>query len=121
MPGSLEYAVVFLKIKIFAKRLLLIFTVIHSRRFWKINSFAHGLVFILLFAFEGYCQVPNPVHIGSLSNGTGGALLSQPRFVYVSGNYAYVVSLGSDALEIVNVTNRAVPVHAGSLAKGGRA
>ncbi len=56
-----------------------------------------------------------PVHKGSLTDGTGGALLGQPTSVYVSGNYAYVTSLNSSALEIVDVTNPAAPVHKGSL------
>ena len=34
-----------------------------------------------------------------------------PRSVYVSGDYAYVASHGSNALEIVDVTNPAAPVH----------
>ena len=53
----------------------------------------------------------------SSTNGAGGALLSTPWAVYVNGNYAYVVG-NSNALEIVNVSNPAAPVHAGSLANG---
>ena len=42
-------------------------------------------------------------HAGSLTNGTGGALLSNPWGIYVSGHYAYIASLYSDALEIVDL------------------
>ncbi len=67
---------------------------------------------------------PNvPVHKGSLKNGTGGALLSYPSSVFVSGNYAYLVNAingsgGGAALEIVDVSNPATPIHAGSLTDG---
>jgi hypothetical protein len=60
----------------------------------------------------------NPVHKGSIVDGTGGARLNDPVSVYVSGNYAYVASLGSDALEIVDVSNPANPVHKGSIVDG---
>ena len=57
-----------------------------------------------------------PFHAGSITNGAGGAHLSSPGDVYVSGNYAYVV--GSNALEIVDVSNPAAPVHTGSITDG---
>ncbi len=60
----------------------------------------------------------NPVHKGSIING-GSALLLNPRGVFVSGNYAYVASTGSNALEIVDVTNPAAPTHKGSISNGG--
>ena len=60
-----------------------------------------------------------PVHKGSIVNGSGGALLNHPVSVFVSGTYAYVASSGSNALEIVNVADPAIPVHAGYLADGG--
>ncbi len=59
----------------------------------------------------------NPIHKGNLVNG-GGALLLNPRGVYVSGNYAYVASAGSNALEIVDITNPATPVHKSSISNG---
>ncbi len=59
-----------------------------------------------------------PVHVGSLINGTGGALLDDPYSVHVAGNYAYVASWYSDALEIVDISNPTTPVHAGSLTHG---
>jgi hypothetical protein len=58
------------------------------------------------------------VHKGSISNGTGGALLAYPYDVFVSGNYAYVASSESSALEIIDVSNPAVPVHKGSISNG---
>jgi len=60
----------------------------------------------------------NPLHKGSIING-GSALLLNPRGVFVSGNYAYVASTGSNALEIVDVTNPAAPTHKGSISNGG--
>nr|WP_319375094.1 PGF-pre-PGF domain-containing protein [uncultured Methanoregula sp.] len=62
-----------------------------------------------------------PVHKGSIADGagTGGALLDGPNSVYVVGNYAYVVSTSSNALEIVNISNPAYPVHTGSISNGG--
>ena len=48
----------------------------------------------------------NPIeHVGFLRHGDGGAVLSNAYSVQVVGNYAYVASLGSRALEIVNVTD----------------
>ncbi len=61
----------------------------------------------------------NPVHAGSIVNGTGGALLNGPRGVFVSGNIAYVASYDSSALEIVDVTDPANPVHTSSISDGG--
>ena len=61
-----------------------------------------------------------PVHRGSILD-TGnplGALLSNPQSVYVAGNYAYVASYGSNALEIVDVTTPTAPVHRGSIYNG---
>ena len=55
-------------------------------------------------------------HVGSLTDGAGSApYISEPRSVFVSGNYAYIASAGSNALEIVDITNPAKPVHKGSL------
>ena len=46
------------------------------------------------------------------------ARLLWPHGVFVSGNYAYVASGNSDALEIVDVTNPASPVHKGVITDG---
>ena len=45
-------------------------------------------------------------------------LLNYPEGVFVSGNYAYVASPGSNALEIVDVSNPANPVHKASIING---
>ncbi|MDO9550370.1 MAG: PGF-pre-PGF domain-containing protein, partial [Methanoregula sp.] len=63
-----------------------------------------------------------PVHKGSIEDGTwmlGGALLYEPYSVYVVGNYAYVASYSSNALEIVDISNPAYPVHKGSIEDDG--
>jgi hypothetical protein len=69
-----------------------------------------------------------PVHKGSIVNGAGGARLNNPYSIsfghtlttptFETGNYAYVASDGSDALEIVDVTDPAAPVHKGSIVNG---
>jgi hypothetical protein len=51
-------------------------------------------------------------------NGAGGALLDNPVGVFVAGNYAYVASLLSDALEIVDISNPSAPHHQGSIVNG---
>ena len=60
----------------------------------------------------------NPIHKGSITYGTGDALLEWPESVYVSGNYAYIASHDSWALEIVNISNPASPVHTSSIIAG---
>jgi hypothetical protein len=57
----------------------------------------------------------DPKLVGTLTNGTGGAVLAQPVKIYVLGAYAYI-GTQSGGLEIVNVSNPASPVHAGFLA-----
>ncbi|MBT1697118.1 hypothetical protein KK083_09545 [Fulvivirgaceae bacterium PWU4] len=59
-------------------------------------------------------QTQAPKYVGELS----GALLSDPYSVAIAGNYAYVASEGSDALEIIDIANPAAPVHKGSIAHG---
>jgi len=60
-----------------------------------------------------------PVHRGSIVDGGGGApFLNNAYGVYVSDNYAYVASTGSNALEIVDISNPASPVHTGSIVNG---
>jgi len=58
----------------------------------------------------------NPLHKGSINSNA--AALRHPLGVYVFGNYAYVASAGSNALEIVDVTNPASPVHKSYLTNG---
>ena len=60
----------------------------------------------------------HPVHKGSIANGSGGALLNGPCGIFVSGNYAYVASYDSNALEIVDISNPASPTHKGNIANG---
>ena len=59
-----------------------------------------------------------PVHVSHISNGSAGAKLANPWGVYVSGNYAYVASYSSNALEIVDVSDPSNPVHAGCISDG---
>ncbi|MCB9200596.1 MAG: hypothetical protein H6596_08925 [Flavobacteriales bacterium] len=56
--------------------------------------------------------LPSPVLTGSLGVG------SDPIFVAVSGNYAYVVDIGSDDLKVIDVSSPADPVLSGSLGIG---
>jgi hypothetical protein len=65
----------------------------------------------------------NPQHAGQIKNGDGGAMLKTPTGLYVSGDYAYVTSngeifgspSGSNALEIVNISDPTNPRHVGSI------
>ncbi|MFA4876472.1 MAG: C1 family peptidase [Methanoregula sp.] len=58
-----------------------------------------------------------PSHKGSIVNGAGGALLSNPQSVTISGYNALVTSRGNNALEIVDISNQSTPFHRGSLSK----
>ena len=58
----------------------------------------------------------NPILVGTLISGTGGASLTVPSGVDIVGNYAYVTT--SNALEIINISNPANPTHVGSLTNG---
>ncbi len=88
------------------------------------SKFTHiarsGFLAIIIVAcyFISNAQTPIPGHAGKISNGTGGALLSNPNSVFVSGNYAYVASSGSNTLEIIDISNPASPVHNGSITDG---
>ncbi|RPI36443.1 MAG: hypothetical protein EHM53_12385, partial [Methanoregulaceae archaeon] len=62
--------------------------------------------------------VTGPVHRGRLTDGTGGAVMTRPNGIALSGRYAYLPGLFSDSLEIVDVANPAKPVHAGSIRNG---
>ena len=81
------------------------------------NNLRYILILLILcsavFVFPADSSAP--IHKGSIVNGTGGALLDGPAKVKVSGNYAYVASYQSNALEIVDISNPAVPVHKGKL------
>ncbi len=58
----------------------------------------------------------NPAHVGSISNGSGGASLTTPFGIDIVGNYAYVTT--SNALEIINISSSTNPTHVSSLANG---
>lgn len=64
---------------------------------------------ILILSFLG---ITNATHA------SGGAMLNKPNSVFVSGNYAYVASGDSNALEIIDISNPAIPTHKGSIANG---
>ena len=59
-----------------------------------------------------------PVHMGSITDGGIAApFLNVPQSVFVSGD-AYIVSQGSNALEIVDVSNPSRPIHKGGITNG---
>lgn len=59
-----------------------------------------------------------PVMQGVLYDGTDGASLNNPTFVYVSGNYAYITSQSGLALEIIDVSDPNNPIHRGKIFNG---
>lgn len=59
-----------------------------------------------------------PSHASSVVHGIGGAVLNGPKFVVVSGNYAYVVGRNSNSLQIVDVSNPAAPIVKGAIVHG---
>ena len=61
----------------------------------------------------------NPAHFHeSLDNGNGTApFLYDPQSSYVSGNYAYIASASDNTLEIVDVTDPAIPFSRSESAK----
>jgi hypothetical protein len=68
----------------------------------------------------------NPKHVGSISDkesgegGHGKARLNNPLGIFVQGNYAYIASAESDALEIVDISDPQNPKDAGSIKDGSR-
>jgi hypothetical protein len=52
-----------------------------------------------------------PLPKGSLANGVGGAIIKRPQHIAVQGNYAYITNSGGSALEIVDISDPAHPVH----------
>jgi hypothetical protein len=60
----------------------------------------------------------NPTHVGSISNGEGGANFSGGGYVFVLGNYAYIPAYTQDALVIINISNPVNPTFVGSIANG---
>jgi DNA-binding beta-propeller fold protein YncE len=61
-----------------------------------------------------------PFHVASISDGEGGAQLNGARSVALSSDnqYAYVASQWSNALEIIDISDPAAPLHVGSLSDG---
>jgi hypothetical protein len=57
-----------------------------------------------------------PSHVGSILDGSGGAVLSNAQSVYVSGSKAYIAAY--EALEIIDVSNPSSPVHLGNITNG---
>jgi subtilisin family serine protease len=62
--------------------------------------------------------ISNPVHTGSIKDGSGGALMQRPNSIFVSGKYAYIPGLFSNSLEIVDITYPDHPAHKGSIKNG---
>lgn len=57
----------------------------------------------------------HPTVVGTLAHGEGGAMISNPTDIAVSGTKAYITSNGHNALEVVDITNPAAPAHLGKL------
>ena len=92
------------------------FSVFVSGNFAYVGSWGSGALEIV--------DISNPllpVHKGSLLDGGGATppFIKNPYSIYVSGNFAYVADNYWGALEIVDVSNPAAPVHKGSLSDGG--
>ena len=60
----------------------------------------------------------NISHEGKITNGQGGAALSRPQSIFVKGDYAYIASSSSNALEIVNISDSSSPTHEGKIYSG---
>jgi phosphodiesterase/alkaline phosphatase D-like protein len=60
-----------------------------------------------------------PAPLGYLTNGVDDAQLQFPYGLAVQGNYAYVASYQSSALEIIDISNPLAPAHAGYIPDGG--
>ena len=56
----------------------------------------------------------SPKHEGSISNGTGDAVMDNPVSVHIKDNYAYIAVVESGALEIVDISDPSSPRHKGS-------
>ncbi|HVP96573.1 PGF-pre-PGF domain-containing protein [Methanoregula sp.] len=60
-----------------------------------------------------------PAHKGNIiDGGITGPFLNGPQAAYLSGDEAFIVSQGSNALEIIDVSDPAHPLHKGSLLNG---
>jgi len=77
-----------------------------------------GIFTVLLILFCVGAVAAAPVHVTSLTHNASGPFMAQPNSVFVSGNYAYVTSPGTNSLGIYDVSNPAVPVHQGNVVHG---
>ena len=68
-----------------------------------------GLI-LIVFTFFG--------NFHSVFAQTTGAILNRPNSVFISGDYAYITSGLSNALEVVDISNPAYPLHKGSISHG---
>jgi hypothetical protein len=77
-----------------------------------------SLFLVLLLSGKLFSQNINPGHIGKIENGVA-PYLNQVFMPFVQGNFAYVVSNGTNKLEIVDITNPAAPLHKSSVSLPG--
>jgi len=61
---------------------------------------------------------PTLKETGVIVNGEGATALDSPRWVYVSGKYAYIASVYSDSLTIVDISDPSNPTQVGVIVKG---
>ena len=75
-------------------------------------------LFFLFFSASVSAQI-NPVHSAAIQHGLGATpYLDQPYDLFLSGQYAYVLSYTTHSLTIVDITNPFAPQHKGSLING---
>ena len=60
----------------------------------------------------------SPVLKGTINDDDGGASISNPQSVFVSGDYAYITSRGDNTLEIIDVSVPTAPIHKGKISDG---
>ncbi len=58
-----------------------------------------------------------PKHKGNLANGDGGAVISGPRSMFVSGNFAYIANFNGNSVEIVDILDPSSPFHRSTITK----
>ena len=89
---------------------------VEKARYWAQRKFVSCLVGLLVCLCNLSMAQTNPTHVGSIVHGTGKALLCKASSVFISGKYAYVV--GCDALQILDISDPAVPFTKGNLTNG---
>ena len=89
-------------------------------KLFDMRSYGQVILLILLLFISQATHAQ--FHLGSISHGDGALpnmpKLDMPTSVSVSGNYAYVTSFYSNALEIIDISNPENPKHASSLSHG---